>query len=282
MSVNWNSPYQPTWCPGCGDWGILNGLKRSLTELELNPDQTTLVTGIGCASKISQYVPGYRVETLHGRSLPVATGVKLANPEITVIAAGGDGDGMGIGRGHFAHTARRNINITYFIHNNQIYGLTKGQTSPTSELGMVTKFSPAPVGNVENPINIAQTAIADGATFVARAYCLDLPHLVEMMKAAIQHKGFAVVDILQPCVSFNKVNTYEWYKERVYKMSEENHDRTNWLKSLEVAHEWGAKIPTGIFYQVDRPTLDDEMGKGNLSIVPENAPDLDQLFNEFR
>lgn len=281
MSVNWNGNYQPTWCPGCGDWGILNGMKRALTELELNPDQTAIVTGIGCSSKIAQYLNGYRLETLHGRALPNATGVKLVNPELTVIVNGGDGDGMGIGRGHFAHTARRNLDITYFIHNNQIYGLTKGQTSPTSEMGMVTGFTPAPMGNVENPINIVRTAIADGATFVARTYCADVPHMVEVMKAAVLHKGFAVVDILQPCVSFNQLNTYGWYKERVYRMDEEGYDRTNWNQTIEAANEWGEKIPTGIFYQVSSPTLDAEMGRGNLSDIPENGNIVDKLFASF-
>lgn len=281
MSVNWNGNYQPTWCPGCGDWGILNGMKRALTELELNPDQTAIVTGIGCSSKIAQYLNGYRLETLHGRALPNATGVKLAHPELTVIVNGGDGDGMGIGRGHFAHTARRNLDITYFIHNNQIYGLTKGQTSPTSEMGMVTGFTPAPMGNVENPINIVRTAIADGATFVARTYCADVPHMVEVMKAAVLHKGFAVVDILQPCVSFNQLNTYGWYKERVYRMDEEGYDRTNWNQAIEAANEWGEKIPTGIFYQVSSPTLDAEMGRGNLSDIPENGNIVDKLFASF-
>ena len=281
MSVNWNGNYQPTWCPGCGDWGILNGMKRALTDLELNPDQTAIVTGIGCSSKIAQYLNGYRLETLHGRALPNATGVKLAHPELTVIVNGGDGDGMGIGRGHFAHTARRNLDITYFIHNNQIYGLTKGQTSPTSEMGMVTGFTPAPMGNVENPINIVRTAIADGATFVARTYCADVPHMVEVMKAAVLHKGFAVVDILQPCVSFNQLNTYGWYKERVYRMDEEGYDRTNWNQAIEAANEWGEKIPTGIFYQVSSPTLDAEMGRGNLSDIPENGNIVDKLFASF-
>ena len=281
MSVNWNGNYQPTWCPGCGDWGILNGMKRALTELELNPDQTAIVTGIGCSSKIAQYLNGSRLETLHGRALPNATGVKLVNPELTVIVNGGDGDGMGIGRGHFAHTARRNLDITYFIHNNQIYGLTKGQTSPTSEMGMVTGFTPAPMGNVENPINIVRTAIADGATFVARTYCADVPHMVEVMKAAVLHKGFAVVDILQPCVSFNQLNTYGWYKERVYRMDEEGYDRTNWNQAIEAANEWGEKIPTGIFYQVSSPTLDAEMGRGNLSDIPENGNIVDKLFASF-
>ena len=281
MSVNWNGNYQPTWCPGCGDWGILNGMKRALTELELNPDQTAIVTGIGCSSKIAQYLNGYRLETLHGRALPNATGVKLVNPELTVIVNGGDGDGMGIGRGHFAHTARRNLDITYFIHNNQIYGLTKGQTSPPRELGMGTGFTPAPMGNVENPINIVRTAIADGATFVARTYCADVPHMVEVMKAAVLHKGFAVVDILQPCVSFNQLNTYGWYKERVYRMDEEGYDRTNWNQAIEAANEWGEKIPTGIFYQVSSPTLDAEMGRGNLSDIPENGNIVDKLFASF-
>ena len=281
MSVNWNSNYQPTWCPGCGDWGILSGMKRALTELELNPDRTAIVTGIGCSSKIAQYVNGYRLETLHGRALPNATGVKLANPALTVIVNGGDGDGMGIGRGHFAHTARRNLDITYFIHNNQIYGLTKGQTSPTSELGMVTGFTPAPMGNVEDPINIVRTAIADGATFVARTYCADLPHMVEIMKAAILHKGFAVVDILQPCVSFNQLNTYDWYKERVYRMADEGYDRTNWSQAIEAGNEWGEKIPIGIFYQASSPTLDEKMGRGNLSDVPERGDIVDNLFANF-
>lgn len=282
MSANWNNNYQPTWCPGCGDWGILNGLKKAVSELELDTANTAFVAGIGCSSKISQYINGYRLETLHGRALPNATGVKLANPELTVIVNGGDGDGMGIGRGHFAHTARRNLNLTYFIHNNQIYGLTKGQTSPTSEMGMVTPFTPNPVGNVENPIDIVRTAISDGATFVARAYCLDLPHLVEIMKAAILHKGFSVVDILQPCVSFNKLNTYAWYKERVYKLDENAYDRSDWAKAIEAATEWGDRIPTGIFYQADKPTYDEEMNRGNLSQVPEKTPDLSYLLEQFK
>lgn len=282
MNTNFKNAYQSTWCPGCGDWGILNGLKKAVGELELNLDNTAFVTGIGCSSKISQYLDGYRLETLHGRSLPNATGVKLANPELTVIVNGGDGDGMGIGRGHFAHTARRNLNLTYFIHNNQIYGLTKGQTSPTSELGMATPFTPAPMGNMERPINIVKSAIADGATFVARTYCLDMPHLVAIMKAAIQHKGFSVVDILQPCVSFNKVNTYDWYKQRVYHMDESAYDRTDWQQALQAATEWGEKIPTGIFYQAQVPTYDDGMNRGNLSVVPEKAPDISALLDQFK
>lgn len=282
MTTNWNNSYQPTWCPGCGDWGILNGLKKAVGELQLDTANTVFVTGIGCSSKISQYISGYRLETLHGRALPNATGIKLANPELTVIVNGGDGDGMGIGRGHFAHTARRNLNLTYFIHNNQIYGLTKGQTSPTSEMGMITSFTPGPAGNPEHPLNIVKTAIADGATFVARTFCLDMPQMVEIMKQAIHHKGFAVVDILQPCVSFNKTNTYDWYKERVYSLDEPGHDRTNWDEAIEKAEEWGDKIPTGIFYSVQQSTLDELTGRGNLSEFSSSPVVIESLLEQFK
>lgn len=282
MTTNWNNGYQPTWCPGCGDWGILNGLKKAVTELELSTADTVFVTGIGCSSKISQYINGYRLETLHGRALPNATGVKLANPELTVIVNGGDGDGMGIGRGHFAHAARRNIDLTYFIHNNQIYGLTKGQTSPTSELGMVTPFTPSPVGNPEHPLNIVKSAIADGATFVARTFCLDLAQMVDIMKQAINHKGFAVVDILQPCVSFNKINTYDWYKERVYPLDEQSHDRSNWSQAIEKANEWGQRIPTGVFYSVQQSTIDELICHGNLSEIPDTPVEITSLLEQFK
>lgn len=250
--------YSPTWCPGCGDYGILNALKKALAVLELDLEQTVLVTGIGCSSKIAQYVNTYRIETLHGRSLPVATGLKLANHKLTVIAEGGDGDGMGLGIGHFAHTARRNIDISYFIHNNQIYGLTKGQSSPTSELGAVAKFSPGPLGNIEHPVNITQLALSMGATFVARSYAGDLNHLVETMAAAVRHPGFAVVDILQPCVSFNPLNTYQWYQQRLFYLDKApDYDPSDKAKAREQAALWGDKIPVGVIYREIRPAFTD-------------------------
>lgn len=249
-------PYVPTWCAGCGDYGIFMALKKALTSLNLDLEQTVLATGIGCASKIGQYMNTYRIETLHGRSLPVATGVKLANHNLTVIAEGGDGDGMGLGMGHFVHTARRNMDITYFIHNNQIYGLTKGQSSPTSDLGTITKFTPGPQGNVERPINIVKMALDAGATFVARGFVGNSTQLVALMAEAIKHPGFAVIDILQPCVSFNKVNTYKWYQERVKPIENmEGYDPENLEKALSFAALWGEQIPLGLYYRTIRPTF---------------------------
>jgi 2-oxoglutarate/2-oxoacid ferredoxin oxidoreductase subunit beta len=252
--------YGNTWCPGCGNFGIFNALKKAFADARIDLEATVLVTGIGCAGKIAQYLNTYRIETLHGRTLPVATGVKLANHHLTVIAEGGDGDGMGIGMGHFIHTARRNLDIAYFIHNNQIYGLTKGQSSPTSDLGAVTKFTPPPLGNVERPINIVQTAISAGATFVARAFTGDIPQLAGLMIEAIRHPGFAVVDILQPCVSFNHLNTYQWYRQRITPLADlPGYDAADRGKALSLASLWGDKIPLGVFYQETRPTFADSL-----------------------
>ncbi|MBP2636161.1 MAG: 2-oxoacid:acceptor oxidoreductase, beta subunit, pyruvate/2-ketoisovalerate family [Firmicutes bacterium] len=259
-AYDFNLDYVPTWCPGCGNFGIFNSLKKAFTTLELDLEQTVLVNGIGCSSKIGQYVNCYRIETLHGRSLPVATGIKLANHGLTVIAEGGDGDGMGLGMGHFVHTARRNLDISYFIHNNQVYGLTKGQTSPTSELGMFTKFTPPPLGNVERPVNIVDMAISLGASFVARAYTGDMNLLADMMVQAIRHRGFAVVDILQPCVSFNSVNTYAWYQQRVRNIADD-HDPANREQAKSLAGRWGDEIPVGVFFREERPTFADSMAQ---------------------
>ncbi|WP_378954657.1 thiamine pyrophosphate-dependent enzyme [Pelosinus sp. sgz500959] len=251
-----NLPYVPTWCTGCGDYGILNALKKAMGILNLDLEQTVLATGVGCSSKISQYVNTYRIETLHGRSLPVATGIKLANHNLTVIAEGGDGDGMGLGMGHFVHTARRNLDITYFIHNNQIYGLTKGQASPTSDLGVVTKFTPAPLGNVEQPINIVKMALNVGATFVARAFVSNSTQLANLMAEAIRHPGFSVIDILQPCVSFNHINTYQWYQQRIKPIEEmEGYNPDQLESALSLATLWGEQIPVGLFYRKIKPTF---------------------------
>jgi 2-oxoglutarate ferredoxin oxidoreductase subunit beta len=251
--------YVPTWCIGCGNYGILNALKKAISSLNISPDELALVTGIGCSSKIGQYVNTYRIETLHGRSLPVATGVKLANHQLTVIAEGGDGDGMGLGIGHFIHTARRNLDITYIIHNNQIYGLTKGQASPTSDLGAITKFTPAPLGSVEQPINIVQMALQAGATWVGRSTAAD-PQLADYMVQAVNHKGFAVLDILQPCVSFNHVNTYKWYQERVYRLETlPDYDAADYAKAASVAGQWGEKIPIGVIYHTERMTFEESL-----------------------
>ena len=244
----------PDWCAGCGDFGVLNCLKKAWAELEIPPHEIVTISGIGCSSNLPGYVHSYGMHTLHGRSLAVATGVHLANHELTVVATGGDGDGFGIGGNHFTHTARRNIDITYVVMDNQIYGLTTGQVSPTSELGMKTKSTPH--GNVELPINPLMSAISNGATFVARAYSGHSKHLISLIKQGIQHKGFSFIDVFSPCVTFNHVNTYDFFKPRITQLEEEGHDPSDWKTAMEKAMVWGDTIYTGLFYQsTGRPTL---------------------------
>lgn len=244
----------PDWCPGCGDFGVLNGLQRACAELGLKPHEILAVSGIGCSSNLPGYFNSYGMHTLHGRALAFATGAKLANHELTVIVAGGDGDGYGIGGNHFVHTARRNIDLTYIVMNNQIYGLTTGQISPTSSLGMKTKSTP--FGSVEMPVNPITAAIMAGASFVARGYSGDVRHLSELMKQAIQHKGFALVDVFSPCVTFNLDNGHSFFKDRVVKLEDEGHDTADWQSACEKAISWGDQIYTGLFFQAeDKPDL---------------------------
>ena len=252
------SPVRPTWCPGCGDFGILNALKRALVSLELEPHQVLLASGIGCGSKLPDYIKANGFHGIHGRALPVATGAKLANHELTVIAVHGDGDGYGIGGNHFLHTMRRNMDLVDIIQNNQVYGLTKGQYSPTSEQGFVTKTSPG--GAIEPAVNPIALALAAGATFISRGFAGELPHLAQLIAQAIEHRGCALVDVLQPCVTFNKVNTYDWFRARVYKLEEEGYDPSNREAAWEKAFEWGDRIPIGLFYQVEGlPTYEDQV-----------------------
>jgi 2-oxoglutarate ferredoxin oxidoreductase subunit beta len=246
---------EPAWCPGCGNFGILKALNRALVELEIEPHQLLLVSGIGQAGKLPHYSRGNIFNSLHGRPVPPAIGAKIANPELVVIAVSGDGDAYGEGGNHFLHTARRNHDITYMVHNNQVYGLTKGQTSPTSDLGFITKTTPYGASPPINPIAIA---IAAGATFVARGFAGNVDHLAGLIKSGIQHRGFAIIDILQPCVSFNHKNTYSWYRERVYQLGED-YDPSNQLVVLEKAQEWGDRIPIGVIYRVQRPTFEEQI-----------------------
>jgi 2-oxoglutarate ferredoxin oxidoreductase subunit beta len=248
------------WCPGCGNHGLISSLKGAIADLGLPPHETVIASGIGCSSKLPHYVNTYGFEGIHGRPLPVASAVKLANTKLTVIAVGGDGDGYGIGVQHFVHIMRRNYNLTYIVHDNQIYGLTTGQASPTSLLGMKTKTTPW--GVIEEPFRPTAVAINGGATFVARGYAGDPAHLKELFKQAIQHQGFAFVDVFQPCVTFNKLNTYPWFQERVYKIGED-HDVTDKWAALKKAYEdeesGYKKVPIGVFYKVDRPTYEERL-----------------------
>ena len=246
----------PDWCPGCGDFGLLNAVQKACSELAILPSEMLVVSGIGCSSNFPGYFNAYGMHTLHGRTLPVATGAKLANHELTVIAVGGDGDGYGIGGNHFLHTARRNVNITYLVMNNQIYGLTTGQVSPTSSIGFKTKSTPH--GNIIPPINPITLAIMAGATFVARGFTSDGKNLVELIKQAILHKGFALIDVFSPCVTYNKVNTHEFFKQRTVYLEDEDHDPTDWKAACEKAMVWDDEIYIGLFLQNrERKSLED-------------------------
>ncbi len=245
----------PDWCPGCGDFGVLACLQKAYAEVGMHPHDTVTISGIGCSSNLPGYLNTYAMHTLHGRSLAVATGVKLGNHELSVVATGGDGDGYGIGGNHFTHTARRNVNLTYIVMNNQIYGLTTGQVSPTSSLGMTTKSTP--FGNLEQPLNPITSAIMNGATFVARAYSGDVRHMSDIFQQGIRHKGFSIIDVFSPCVTFNLINTHDFFKERVKKLEDDGHDTSDWKTACEKAMMFGDTIYTGVFFEGDRPSLED-------------------------
>ncbi len=247
---------ETAWCPGCGNFSIIEALKNALEILGKKPHEVLIVGGIGQAAKTPQYINTNGFCGLHGRALPAAVGAKMVNKDLTVIVHTGDGDSYGEGGNHFIHNIRRNVDITHFVHDNQIYGLTKGQASPTTDLGHVTDVQVA--GNVNPPLSPVLLAIALGAGFVARAFSGDKEHLTSIMLEAIKHKGYSLVDILQPCVSFNKVNTFQWYSKRVY-MLDESYDPTDKLKAMEKAMEWGDRIPIGIIYREEKPTYCDKI-----------------------
>lgn len=242
------------WCPGCGNHLLLTALKEALAELNKEPHEVLICSGIGQAAKTPHYIYTNGFNGLHGRAVPPAAGAKIANKDLTVIINSGDGDSYGEGGNHLLHNIRRNVDITHFVHNNQIYGLTKGQASPTTGSGHVTNVQIQ--GVINEPFNPLAFAISLGCTFVARSFVGDKAHLVSVMKAAIEHKGYALVDIFQPCVVFNKINTYQWYKERVYHL-DSSHDATNKVAAFEKSLEWGDQIPIGIFYSVDKPSYID-------------------------
>ena len=256
--ADFNSPESPTWCTGCGNFGILNGIKMALAELDIAPHEILICTGIGCGSKLPHYMKVNGFHGLHGRPMPVATGARLANHGFRVMTVHGDGDGYGMGLSHFAHAARRNINLVDLVQNNRVYGLTKGQYSPTSKPGMHTPTSPE--GAIDLPVPPLALAITMGATFVARAYPGELRHLVSVLVQALQHDGYALVDVLQPCVTFNRASAYDFYNERVYKLEETDHDVSDRTAAWEKALEWGDRIPIGIVYRVEgQPTYEQQV-----------------------
>jgi len=284
----YKSEVKPTWCPGCGDYAVLNALQHAMVELQLEPWNTVIVSGIGCSSNLPHFLSTYGFHAIHGRAVAVAEGIKLANPDLNVIVTGGDGDGYGIGVGHFIHAMRRNIDLTYIVMNNQIYGLTTGQASPTSEMGMKTKSTPLE-GVIENPIDPIAVALSTGATFVSRTFSGDVKQMSSIVAKAIEHKGFALVDAMSPCVTYNKVNTYDFFRKRVYDLEKEAHDPTDLKAAFMKALEWPVmqrdRIPLGLFYRNDRvPTyesLEPAYRKGNPVKEPLGIEDPDELLAEF-
>jgi len=246
---DFRSQTSPDWCPSCGNYAVLNAVEKACAARGLASKDVLCVSGIGCSSNLPGFLNAYGVHSIHGRAAPLATGAKLANPELTVIITGGDGDGYGIGLGHFIHAMRRNLDLTYLVMNNQIYGLTTGQASPTTMKGIATKSTP--FGCIENPINPIALALAAGATFVARGFCGDIAHMASIVTQAIEHKGFSFVDCLSPCVTFNKINTYAWFREKTYKLEDSNHDVLNFSAAMAKATESPARFPIGVFYRTE-------------------------------
>jgi len=273
--------YETAWCPGCGNFSILDAVKSGLVASELEPHQVLLVSGIGQAAKAPHYLNANVFNGLHGRALPVATGAKLANPDLRIIVESGDGCNYGEGGNHFLAAIRRNIDLTLIVHNNQIYGLTKGQASPTTMEGFVTKAQPEGVASA--PFNPIAVAVAMQASFVARGFSGMIDHLAGLIEQAIAHEGFALIDVLQPCVSFNKVNTFAWYKKRCYTLPGE-YDATDWQAAMQMAMEWGDKIPLGIIYRNQRTSFEKRFSvlrHGPLVGQDTNLAELKKILEKF-
>jgi 2-oxoglutarate ferredoxin oxidoreductase subunit beta len=273
------------WCPGCGDFGVLAALTKSLVELGLEPENVAIVAGIGCSGKIGNYIRSYNLHVVHGRTLPAAMGLKLANRRLTVLAVGGDGDGYAIGMGHFAHALRRNVDLTYLVMDNHIYGLTKGQNSPTSDRGAKAKATPW--GSLEQPVRPLSWAVTGGATFVAQGFSSWQPQLVRILTQAIAHRGFSFVNVLSPCVTFNKVNTYDWYKKHLRNLDEdpsyEPGDRSRAFALLQAEEE----MVTGVVYrEEDAPSYEELLpGFGEepmVNLPPPSPEEVERLLLSFR
>ena len=265
---------KPDWCPGCGNFAQHSAFRSALSKLNIEPHNVVIVSGIGCSSNMPEYLNIYGFHGIHGRLLPVAQAIKWSNPELTVIAYGGDGDGYFEGTNHLIHAAKRNVDITYIVSDNQIFGLTTGQASPTSEIGMITKTTP--YGNVEYPINPLTLVLSAGATFVARGFSGELVHLEMLVKRAIEHKGFSLIDVLSPCVTWNKIDTYEYFKQKTYKFDESHITDFSYAYNKATETE---KIPIGIFYELSKPKYEDlhpvlkdiNLSKDRLQINKEDA-----------
>lgn len=273
-----NTNTSPTWCPGCGNFGIWMALKSALVKLKTPSHNVVIAYGVGCHGNMRDWMRVYGIEGLHGRAVPLAQGVKLANSKLTVIAVVGDGDCIGEGGNHFIHAAKRNPNITVLIHNNQVYGLTTGQASATAQIGLISKSTPQ--GVVEPPISPLSLALVAGGTYASRGFSGDIPQLTEIIMQAIIHKGFSVVDILQPCVTFNKTYTYEWYRKRIYTVE----PCKSRLEALEKSLEWGEKIPVGVIYKEQKDTSEDREEVIAVPLVdkPLGIPKREEILRLFQ
>lgn len=275
------SGYTPTWCPGCGDWGIGVAIKSALVQLNLDPSSVAAVFGIGCSGNMNDFLNAYAIHSLHGRAIPNAIGIKLANHKLPVIAIVGDGDCYGEGGNHFIHACRGNHDITVIVHDNRVYGLTTGQVAPTAKKGYKSKSTPS--GIIEVPINPLMLALSSGATFVGQTFAGDAPHMIAMIKEGIMHKGFAVVNVLQPCVTFNKINTYQYYREHAYKLPEDYKKDDIKLaiqKGMEATEE---RFPLGVLYKVERATYTDQLPQIQESplIEKKRFKGFNDLINDF-
>jgi 2-oxoglutarate ferredoxin oxidoreductase subunit beta len=277
---------KPNWCPGCGDFSVQAAIQRAAANVGLEPEQLAVVSGIGCSGRISGYINAYGLHGIHGRSLPIAQGVKLANRELTVIASGGDGDGFAIGMGHTVHAIRRNLDVTYIVMDNQIYGLTKGQTSPRSAEGFKTKSTPE--GSIESTLSPLEIALSAGATFVAQSFSSDLKQLTSLIEEGLKHKGFSLINVFSPCVTFNKVNTYDWFKENIVNLEQfPDYDPSNRIAAMTKIMETNGMV-TGLIYQNKERKAYDEMivgfkeeGLAKQDIKLSRA-DFDKLLTEFK
>jgi 2-oxoglutarate/2-oxoacid ferredoxin oxidoreductase subunit beta len=298
--ADFKTPVHNDWCAGCGDFGILNAIQMSLYELEISPHQAAIFSGIGCSGKTPHFINTFGIHTLHGRVLPFAQGAKLANPNLKILAVGGDGDGLGIGSGHFVNSGRRNIDITYIIYNNGVYGLTKGQASPTLKLGMKTKSLPQP--NVNDSINPIALACISGFTYIARGYSYDIKHLKEIIKKGIEHRGLSFIDVLQPCPTYNDINTKEWYQSftldennpsiripKIYKLEEEGYNgvvdndeesSNKIIKAIEKSKEWENRIPVGVFYENKKTPTYEERLQSRIENYKSYPPALQTIKDE--
>jgi 2-oxoglutarate ferredoxin oxidoreductase subunit beta len=279
VSIEDYGQYETAWCPGCGNFGILSAVKQALVASDLNPHEILFVSGIGQAAKAPHYLNANVFNGLHGRSLPVATGAKLANPALTVIVESGDGCNYGEGGNHFLAAIRRNIDVTLLVHNNQVYGLTKGQASPTSNEGFTTKAQPE--GVLMAPFNPIAVAVTMQASFIARGFAGMTDHLSNLIQQAISHRGFALIDVLQPCVSFNKVNTFAWYKNRCQPLPEQ-YNPADWEAAMKVAREGGDKIPIGVIYRNTRPPYGELLGRGPLVGKDTEIKKIEKIMREFQ